>query len=306
MGSTAPWAAAVDECPTCHHPVEDSLLPQGQNPMTLEHNIEFLEEQQRVFRLMEDNATSAINSTEQQYRNFTQELSQLRSEIRSLKRTLVSDPRLPSHAELEARIALRSQLDRMIGAERVISDQMNALPQIAEEWRHTQEEKRNLPTGTLSKEDVAKLNELEQRLQTQLDHYGFSSVPTKSVKISQSTYRPEHAGFDLQFDLSASDAIRATWAYRLALLEVGRMYDTNHPGLLIIDEPRQQETSTDSLRRFFERAAESAAEGGQIIVALSRNPEDPVEIQEILKGVPHTELYYPSRIIAPLSANSGN
>ena len=89
------------------------------------------------------------------------------------------------------------------------------------------------------------------------------------IDIDRSPYRPTHEGFDLGFDLSASDMIRVIWAYLFGILDVGREETGNHLGLLIFDEPRQQETARASYQALLANASTSGLGGAQIIFATS-------------------------------------
>jgi hypothetical protein len=92
------------------------------------------------------------------------------------------------------------------------------------------------------------------------------------VEIDRDTYRPTNDGFDLGFDLSASDMIRVIWAYLFALLKVG-VQSGAHLGLLIFDEPQQQQTARDSYRALLHHAAREASSGSQIIFATSETSD---------------------------------
>ena len=76
-------------------------------------------------------------------------------------------------------------------------------------------------------------------------HYGSTSLPIPERTISEDTYQPVYEGFDLGFDLSASDMVRTIWSHPMGLLEVACGFDNRHAHLLVFDEPRQQ--STDPL-----------------------------------------------------------
>ena len=110
---------------------------------------------------------------------------------------------------------------------------------------------------------------LRDVLVEQLAAYRFSSVELDELAISPETYQPSFEGIDLGFDVSASDWIRIIWAYLLGLLEVSRTHETNHPKILVFDEPGQQSTDPVSLDQLMNRAAESRAFGEQVIVATS-------------------------------------
>lgn len=104
------------------------------------------------------------------------------------------------------------------------------------------------------------------------------------VEIGDDDYLPRRDDFDLQADISASDSVRVIWAYLLGLLEVGEQFDTNHPGLVVFDEPKQQSAKDLSFEALLRRAS---GEGGgrQVIFATS----EPLEaLNTMLGGVEHT------------------
>jgi len=74
--------------------------------------------------------------------------------------------------------------------------------------------------------------------------------------------------------------IRTICAYLLAILELARATQTNHPGLLILDEPRQQNLVWKHFTEVLSRAAKAKASGQQIIIATSDSVEGVEEIQK--------------------------
>ena len=174
---------------------------------------------------------------------------------------------------------------------------LGSFENLSNQWNEVQLKIRNLPDGILSDEDIYKIRDLEQSFQQQLLMYGFKSLTIVDVKISNDSYFPEYEGFDLRFDLSASDYIRIFWAYLLGLLEVSRQHQTNHLGLLILDEPRQQSAREDSIKEFLRRASDSLQYNQQVIIATSENRN---VLESHLADIPHTYLSFEGRIIAPL------
>jgi hypothetical protein len=136
-------------------------------------------------------------------------------------------------------------------------------------WRTNREALRAVSSEGLTARDKEKLGLAQSHLRSQLARYRFGSLSPDAVDISQETYRPANEGFDLGFDLSASDMIRVIWAYLFSLLKVSGTEGGNHPGLLIFDEPRQQETARASYEQLLHQAAEEAAAGAQILFATS-------------------------------------
>jgi hypothetical protein len=135
---------------------------------------------------------------------------------------------------------------------------------------------RALPSDGLSVHDREKLAALRESLVEQLAAYHFTSVDLDDLEISPETYQPSLEGIDLGFDVSASDWIRIIWAYLLALMEVSRAHETNHPKILIFDEPGQQSTDPVSLDQLLKRAERSREFGEQVILATS----EPTELLE--------------------------
>jgi hypothetical protein len=100
LGGSSLRHLAQQQCPTCHQHVVDSLTPlaEGQAVMNINDNISFIEDQQRTFMAVLENQRSVVEARERQHAAVLDEVATLRSEIRSLKETLVSDGRAPSIA----------------------------------------------------------------------------------------------------------------------------------------------------------------------------------------------------------------
>ena len=79
--------------------------------------------------------------------------------------------------------------------------------------------------------------------------------------------------FDMKFDSSASDNIRAIWSYTLALLQTSKQYRGNHPGLIIFDEPTQHSIGADDAKAFFEKIVSLQGQC-QIIIGITVNTEE--------------------------------
>ena len=151
-----------------------------------------------------------------------------------------------------------------------------------------------IPKGDISDSDRSKLTLFQKLFVDQLNAYGFRSVPTSTVSLSEDTYRPEHDGFDLQASISASDLIRSIWAYLHGLLEVARITDTNHPGVLIFDEPKQQSAKDVSFAELLRRASASLGHRQQVIFATSEKRET---LNQLLEGVPHKLIEFAGRVL---------
>jgi hypothetical protein len=168
------------------------------------------------------------------------------------------------------------------------------LSDVIEVWKRLQGELAALPEG-LSLSDRKKLDELQRSYREQLNAYGFSSVEADQISISADSYRPTLDGFDLGFNLSASDSIRSIWSYVFALLEVARTFGTNHLGFLLLDEPRQQQTNKASFAEFARRASSSLQANEQIIIFTSEEKE---VIESLLADIPKQYLNYEGLLLS--------
>jgi hypothetical protein len=282
LGSDEAFRVGDGACPTCHQELRDSLmsLPSDQEVMTLADNVGFLQDQLSTFRFMQANGERAVEAKERAVAAGIGELEDVRTRIRDLKRTLVSDGRLPSQAALRTRMQLEARIEELERAAEDVRREISALAHVADKWREVQKSRAHLPTGELSEADREKIDRFRDVFIDQLRSYGLRSLDPSSLEISFDNYRPTHQGIDLQFDLSGSDTIRTIWAYRLALLQVRKLFPTNHPGLLVVDEPGQQEVTSVSVEAFFKRCLE-ASEDSQILVATS---EEKHVVEKALAG----------------------
>jgi len=299
FGSDAGWQVIEHVCPTCQQHLADTLLPQGpiENPMSVEENITFIENQIGTFEHLRENAASLINRKESELAAFRSEIEGLRVQIRSLRQTLLAPSSTPAIETVRMRIDLESRIrtfDRTISD---FSETMESFAEVAIAWRGILEQKRNLPSDGFSLQDKAKLARLQVLFREQLKEFGFSSLNADSLEISTDTYRPTREGFDLGFDLSASDNVRTIWAYLQGLLELSAEQPMNHLGLLLFDEPRQQEAAELSFERLLARAANAKRRGQQVIFATS---EPIASIQRMTSGLDVQVVSFEGRVVSRL------
>jgi hypothetical protein len=302
LGAVSALKVSAERCPTCHQQISEVLLPlidaSDANPMSVDQNIEYLDEQRKVFTFMLAQASASIDARERQLAAERAQAAERRAAVRAFKRALVSDARLPSLAAVEEQVRVANRIERLEAARRKMFEHTNAMTELASEWARLREELDGLRSEDLSASDQRKLSLLQQSFSEQLRAYGVTSVGADQIIISKDTFRPTYGDFDLQFDFSASDTIRSAWAYRIALLEVARNNPTNHPGLLMLDEPRQQEVSATSLAALLERLSRAGEYAQQVVVATSE-PQETLEI--MLGAMPATVISFPGRILGRLA-----
>ncbi len=299
LGSIASLPSTLGRCPTCDQAITGSLLIQSQSGalMTVEENIAFIRSQLVTFESMRRDTQAVLDAKRQRVRSMQTRVEELRAQIRTQKATLVSDARMPSMAAIQERMSLSNRIRMLDEAQGEIERLRVLLNELCERWVEVQNQIRALSGEELSPQDQRKLEDLESTFKEQVRQYGLGSVPVDELRISPETYRPIHDGFDLGFNLSASDMIRTIWAYLYGLLEVARRHNTNHLGLLILDEPRQQETAAPSFSEFLRRAATARDARQQVIFATS---EESSNLRAMLESVPHQYVEFEGKIFSKL------
>lgn len=275
----------ANECPTCHQILQDGADVTS-HPMSVLENIEYIKKQIALFRHMASDVDSLRDASNAQYSALIEESNRLREQIRAARDTLVDANNSPSVANIRARVQLEQRIAHLQSLDEAFQDLRNQLVAISESWSAQRDELKRFGGESISSHDTLVLNGLQSRLQQQLEEYAFSSLSASEVEIDRSSYRPANDGYDLGFDVSASDMVRVIWAYLLGMLG-GDQSMNNHPGLLIFDEPRQQETAMLSFRALLRYAADLGAEGNQIIFATS---EELASLMDMMVGKPMTLL----------------
>jgi hypothetical protein len=296
FGSNAGWSLIEHICPTCQQNIADTLLSQAatENPMSVEDNITFIEKQIQTFEHLKENSTALIARKQSELASFRAEIDGLRGQIRALRQTLLSPSATPSIEAVRRRVELDGLIRSLGQVSLDFEEAMRNLSEVVEAWRSVLERKRNLPSDGFSHSDRMKLDRLRDLLREQLKEFGFSSLNPDTLEISRETYRPTREGFDLGFDLSASDNIRTIWAYLQGLLELSTEMPLNHLGMLVFDEPRQQEAAEWSFQNLLKRAAQSAARRQQVVFATS----EPLEsIQRMTVGLNPQVVNFDGRVL---------
>ena len=306
MGSDGLVSFADSSCPTCGQSVTDSLLPQDPDdvPMTLDGNIEYLKGQANLFEDVREDAQATLQAQLERRESIRADTVSLRRDIRATKESLNADGRQPSIEAVRQRLQIEDRLDEIAQAKGQFATMLEELGTLADQFRDIEAEISRLGPAGPTESDKRLLSEMQVSIQEQLRAYRFSSVPAEEVQLSDTLYRPVHDGFDLTFDVSASDMIRVIWAYLLAVLDAGSRAGGNHIGLLIFDEPRQQGARVESFVALLEHASTTASDDRQVIFATSEDEEDAVER---IRALAATFVEFDGVVLRPIPDNqNGN
>lgn len=289
-----------NHCPTCEQPVDGALLPQGTLDaiMSIEDNIEYIGAQRKAFRRLADRSVAMIRELDLELVATGEEARQLSSRLRVVKSDLVAPSHAASAAFIQDRLRIEQRVVQLRDAEARFAEQLQRLVELAAHWSGLLARKAELPTDRLSGDDLDKIRALEASIRTQLERYGFKTFPPRDLTVSDDTYRPEKEGFEIGFEISASDSVRLKWAYQLGLLDITRKGATNHPGLVVFDEPRQQEAAEASVAGLLGEAARIAKAGAQVVIATSENIET---VRSFVANVERQLVVFEGRVITRIT-----
>lgn len=313
LGATEQLSIANSHCPTCHQDIKDTLMPQTvlQTPMRIEENIAYLDAQRKMLDLQLSMQTQSLTKDEDLYEAQGEYLDELRGQVRGLQSELISDSRLPSEADIEKRVRLKANIGFYNKLLEELTIKVASFRNLSEEWRRYLADEQALPNDFFSVSDRRKLGEFENRFKRLLGRFGYSSSLLDNVQISRDKYTPviqsETARYsistvmryNIRTDSSATDLVRAIWAYSCSLRQVSDHFNGNHPKLLLFDEPAQHSMSDENFRTFLEELA--AYPDGQAMVFASFNNSDQ-EFTSITQGIPFTLSRINGKLIKPISA----
>lgn len=263
---------AEHTCPTCRQHLSDGAEI-SEFTMSIDESIDFIGQQIKIFEASAADTDRVLAAMSIRQESVVAQLRDHRRAIRVARETLTASSSTPSAAEISRRLILESRIEELSRSRDQLGPLRDAMERLSSDWAAQQARLRELNSNELSESDRAKVDELEQSIRGQLNAYGFRSLVGDEIDVDLSTYRPTHEGFDLGFDLSASDMIRVIWAYLFAILRVGSRQG-NHLGLLIFDEPRQQDTARASYQALLHHASSLDLVDTQVIFATSEPSEN--------------------------------
>lgn len=263
---------AEHTCPTCRQHLDDGAEI-SEFTMTITESIDFISQQISIFEASAADIDRILRAISVRQQSLTTQISEYRRAIRTARETLTTASSSPSVADISRRLTLESRIDELARSREQLLTLRESMLRLNSEWMAQQARLRELNSNDLSAGDNAKVSELERSIRRQLNDYGFRSLVSDEIEVDRSTYRPTHEGFDLGFDLSASDMVRVIWAYLFAILRVGTRHG-NHLGLLVFDEPRQQDTARASYQALLKHASALDLADTQVIFATSEPSEN--------------------------------
>lgn len=291
-----------EQCPTCEQSLVDALISQDilEAVMPIEDNIEYVRSQLKMFEDILKREQGEQRRLDELTIVFASEISQLYSRVRTLRTDLLGPSNVPSAAAIEERVRIEARIRDLESLIASLGETASRLLVLSAEFAELLKAGRSLPSDKMTEEDKHKLEALTGSVRDLAQAFGFTTFAPNDLTIDEDSYRPQKEGYEIGFETSASDAIRLKWAYQLGLLELAQNYTTNHPGMLLLDEPRQQSSSKVSFGQLLERAAKHRGNGQQVIVSTS---EDIDTLTPILARLSCKKIIFDGYVLQPVETD---
>lgn len=276
LGSNLQCKSFEGICSTCNQKIQDSLLPiqHQSNVMTIEQTINHLTAQKEMLEFALEyhrNRNAKLDSAVQDIRSKTMTLFRLAKTIRG---DLYSVDEDLSETIIYKRMSIEHHIADLNEFKESIKEIVNKFIGLSEKWHELLQEKEMLSQKRFAESDEETIKIFENNFVANLKDFKYTSISNiGAIEISRDNYMPVIDRFDMKFDSSASDNIRAIWSYTLALLQTSEKQSGNHPGLLIFDEPTQHSIGAEDANAFF-KSIIALGNKCQVIVSITVNNAD--------------------------------
>lgn len=285
MGSDLDVAAFTGRCPVCGQKLHDSLLPiQNTEPlMSIEENIHHLESQKTMVAFALSAHKQNKDTYESNIQALTARLFTLQRLAKAIRNDLFSVDECLSETVVYERINIGNRIQALKQLNAAVTSRMSTLSELSKAWKKYLFDKSILPRTNFTDSDSHKVHVLETNFKNYLRAFNYKSVSNNdAIRISNENYLPISEGFDMKFDSSASDNIRAIWAYTLALLRTSNEVGGNHPQIVLFDEPGQHSIVTHDMVSLFTEIMTMRG-NNQVILGITLNDAEICKAVEKIK-----------------------
>lgn len=224
------------ECPTCHRDMDATIFGlSSQSPESIEANIEALKRDRDLIKKNIESLSSNIAST-------TAHIAEVDSQLRDAERALstITNAVGPVREQLAATASELSATEREMERLTDASKEIDEIQASVDRWVADAKafESGTLPSPDIAARKIAFTNELRNYLMA-LGHSAVQPLNATALSLDDE-YTPFLEGRRLRSLGSASDQSRLVAAYSLALAATSVRMQGKHPGIVLLDEPLQQ------------------------------------------------------------------
>lgn len=288
LGSEYNYTSYKGCCPTCHQRINDSLMDfqQEVNIMSIDETIAHLDAQKELMMFAVENYNENLSFLQENLEHIRAEKVSMLRLAKALRNDLYTVDDDYSETIIYKRMELERKIESLEKFKNDVDRYLSKFSEMREDWRKIQAEKAELPKKGLSDEDRKRINQFTNNFIVNLKAYNYYSTHSiENIEISNDDYMPVIDNFDMKFDSSASDNIRAIWAYTMALTQTADLNACDRPGIMIFDEPAQHSIGADDIKAFLDSVL-ALNSGNQTIVGITMNNSD---VKKAIKELNETD-----------------
>lgn len=276
LGSEIGCKSFENVCPICNQPIADSLLPvvEETEVMSIDENIRHLEAQKVMLSYARESHYANKKTIDEKLQLLQGKIFSLRRLAMAIRNDIYSIDDNMSESIVYKRMDLLNRIEKLEVLQDFVEKKIVNLVSLGKAWKKLLDDKKKVPSKKFSTSDYEKIEKLNTHFIENLRKYGYKSVANMdAIQISEESYLPVIEEFDMKFDSSASDNIRAIWAYTIALMQTSMDKHGNHPGVIIFDEPNQHSIIPEDMEEFFNSII-NLGKSTQIIVGITVKDTD--------------------------------
>jgi DNA repair exonuclease SbcCD ATPase subunit len=290
-----------DTCPTCHQRIEDSLLLADTlaQPMTLDENIKYLESQKKMISKYLTGLIKYIKNLKANSSIINSEIEDQKLLCLSIKRDLKSTTSI-SESDIRSKLQIEDSIRSLTSYLSEIDTLFDKFTTIAKQFSDKKSALSKLPKQKLSSPDHKKIQSFYENFIKLATKFEYESANTDDIEINKDTLIPYLAGIelreiqtDIKSDSSASDFVRLIWAY---LLSLSKTDNSNHPNLIILDEPGQHSMGVTSMNALLHTLSTSPKL--QSIIGASFDESDDI-YKKSIGNYPHHLIHLKGKFLKP-------
>lgn len=251
-------------CPTCRQSLDPVEAGDLGPVLDVDETVALLNAQVSTTQKMRQRAQESVTQASNSYAAMQRRADQLRTTVRAFEADVMAPPEALSAGDIATQVTLQLRYDELQRTLAALRERFDELGGLAQQIAAVRAELSHLPAGT-PETDTARLSTVALGMRQKLSETRFDSYDVSAVEIDQDSLRPTREGYDLDIDVSASDVVRIKVAYLDSIRVVGQQHG-RHPGLLILDEPRQQDIDVDDFAAILNYLASSSSYAGQTII----------------------------------------
>lgn len=262
-------------CPTCRQSLDEVEADDMAPGLDVDGNLRLLNAQIATTEKMRARLTESLDPARASFTALQRRADQLRVQINSYEADLGAPSGQPSRGEIANQVTQDLRLRELARAQDEFERRVTVMQEVANEIAAVRDALRALPSG-IPPSDEASIFQVENVMRALLQASGFRSYGADEVGLDEEDLVPTRDRFDLDVDVSASDVVRTKIAYLQAVRQVG-VERARHPGLLILDEPRQQDMEAPDFGAILQYLSASDPRQTQTIIT-SATPTDELAV----------------------------